>query len=52
VHLDLDYPDAERDSNRWLPLMKWLLVIPHVILPLFPIIGALFAVVVAWFAIL
>lgn len=29
VHLDLDYPDAERDLNRWLPLVKWLLALPH-----------------------
>jgi len=28
VHLDIDYPDAEHDLNRWLPLVKWLLVIP------------------------
>jgi hypothetical protein len=52
VHLDLDYPDAERDHNRWLPLVKWLLAIPHYIVLFFLSIGAFFAVVIAWFAIL
>jgi ABC-type sugar transport system permease subunit len=52
VHLDIDYPDARQDLNRWLPLVKWLLVIPHIVVLLFLFIGAFFAVVVAWFAIL
>jgi hypothetical protein len=52
VHLDIDYPDVERDLNRWLPLVKWFLVIPHFIILFFLWIGAFFAVVVAWFAIL
>ena len=29
VHLDIDYPDVERDLNRWLPLVKWILALPH-----------------------
>jgi hypothetical protein len=52
VHLDIDYPDVERDLNRWLPLVKWLLAIPHFIVLFFLSIGAFFAVVVAWFSIL
>jgi hypothetical protein len=52
VHLDIDYPDAERDLNRWLPLVKWFLAIPHFIILFFLGIGAFFAVVIAWFAIL
>ena len=53
VHLDIDYPgDTENDLNRWLPLVKWFLAIPHFIILLFLGIGAFFAVVIAWFAIL
>jgi fatty acid desaturase len=52
VHLDLDYPDVKRDLNRFLPLVKWLLAIPHYVVLLFLGIAAVFAVVIAWFAIL
>ena len=52
VHLEIDYPDVERDLNRWLPLVKWLLAIPHYFVLLFLSLGAFFAVVFAWFAIL
>ena len=51
VHLDLDYPDAT-SLNRWLPLVKWILAIPHFIVLAFLFIGVLFAVLIAWFAIL
>ena len=38
--------------NRWLPLVKWLLALPHYIVLLFLGLGAFVAVVIAWFAIL
>jgi len=52
VHLDFPYPDVERDLNRWLPLVKWFLAIPHYIVLFFLYIGLIVAVIVAWFAIL
>ncbi len=52
VHLELDQPDVERDLNRWLPLVKWLLAIPHFVVLAILGVGVLFAVLIAWFAIL
>ena len=52
VHLEYSYPDAEQDLNRWLPLVKWLLAIPHYIVLFFLEIAAFVVVIVAWFAIL
>ena len=52
VHLDFACPDVGRDLNRWLPLVKWLLAIPHYIVLLFLYIGVFFAVIAAWFAVL
>jgi len=52
VHLDVDYPDVEADLNRWLPLVKWLLAIPHYVVLAVLALGALVVGVIAWFAIL
>ena len=52
VHLDIDYPDVKQDLNRFLPLVKWLLAIPHYIVLVVLAIGAIFSVFIAWFAIL
>jgi hypothetical protein len=52
VHLEIDYPDVEADLNRWYPLIKWLLAIPHYIMLAFLSVAAFFAVILAWFAIL
>jgi hypothetical protein len=52
VALDFPYPDAQLDLNRWLPLVKWFLAIPHYIVLFFLYIGVLFAAIGAWFAIL
>jgi len=52
VHLDIDYPDVEKDLNRWMPIFKWFLAIPHYIVLAFLSIGAFFAMIFSWFAIM
>jgi hypothetical protein len=52
VHLDFPYPDSEHDLSRGLPLVKWLLAIPHYVVLFFLSIGALLAAIFAWFVIL
>ena len=51
VHLDFAYPEAQ-SMNRWLPLVKWLLAIPHYVVLFFLGIAVLVSIIVAWFAIL
>lgn len=52
VHLAIPYPEATRDLNRWMPLVKWLLAVPHYVALAFVWVAAIVCIVVAWFAIL
>lgn len=52
VELDVTYPDAKKDLSQWLPLVKWLLAIPHYIVLVVLAIGVAIATIIAWFAIL
>jgi hypothetical protein len=52
VRLEIEYPNVETDLSRGMPLVKWLLAIPHYIVLFFLGIAALFCVIIAWFAIL
>ena len=52
LQLDFPYPDAQRDLNRWLPLVKWFLAIPHYVVLLFLWLAGFVCVILAWFAIL
>ena len=51
VHLEIPYPDVKKDLNRWLPLVKWLLALPHYIVLAFLYIGLVSSVIFSWFAI-
>jgi len=52
VHLNVEYPDVRRDLNRWMPLVKWVLALPHYVVLAFMGVGSIFAVIGAWFAVL
>ena len=52
VRLDFAHPDAQQELNRWLPLVKWFLAIPHYVVLFFLYIAAVVLVIVVWFAIL
>jgi hypothetical protein len=52
VHIDIPYPDVDKDLLRGMPLIKWLLVLPHIIVLAFLGIAAVVCTIIAWFAIL
>lgn len=52
VHLTVRYPDVPRELNRWLPLVKWFLAIPHYFALIVLTVASMVGVVVAWFAVL
>jgi hypothetical protein len=52
VHLEIDYPDVKASLNRWMPLVKWFLAIPHLFVLIFLSLAAFFFVIIAWVAIL
>lgn len=52
ISLDIDYPNVKEDLNRWLPIVKWLLAIPHFVVLGVLILAAMFVSIIAWFAIL
>ena len=52
VHLDIMYPNVKTELNRWLPLVKWFLAIPHYFVLFFIGIAVVVCVIAAWFVIL
>ena len=52
VHLTIPYPDVQKDLNRWLPVVKVLLALPHWIVLAFLWIAVVAATIVAWFIVL
>lgn len=52
VHIEIPYPDVKNELGRGMPLVKWLLAIPHYIVLFFLYIAAIVCLVIAWFAIL
>jgi len=52
VSLEMPYPNVQQDLNRWLPIVKWLLAIPHLIVLFFLFLAAIVCAICAWFAVL
>jgi hypothetical protein len=52
VQLDIDYPNAKKDLHNLMPLVKWLIALPHYIVLFGLTIAAIVVTIIAWFAIL
>ena len=52
VHVKIEYPDVEKELNCWMPLIKWFLVLPHIIILCPIMIGVLLSTIIAWIIIL
>ncbi len=52
VHLGIEYPDVKNDLKRWMPIVKWIMAIPHYIVLFCLTIAAWIVIIIAWFAIL
>ena len=52
VHLQVPYPDVHRDLNRWMPLVKWFLAIPHYLVLAVLDVAVVLTSIAAWFAVL
>jgi hypothetical protein len=52
VHIEIPYPNAQTELNRWLPLVKWFLALPHYIVIAILSVAVIICVIIAWFAIL
>lgn len=51
VAIKFNYPDAERELSQFMPIIKWLLAIPHYVVLFFLWIGVFFGTIYAWFMI-
>lgn len=52
IHINIPYPNVKDDLVNWMPLVKWLLAIPHIFVLAFLTIGMVIAAIIAWFAII
>lgn len=52
VHLDIKYPNVTKELNQWLPLIKWILAIPHYFVLIFLDIAAVLSVIYSWLSII
>ena len=52
IHIKIAYPDVKKELKVGMPLVKWFLAIPHVIVLCFLTIAIVVCTIISWFAIL